>query len=257
MANRQDPPTYTLPIIKDERTGEFIFNPVWLDWFLSLNQNVSGGVSTTRKINTTPPLTGGGDLSVDRTLSLTYTPVNKAGDTMLGPLNFTLDTSPVVIPTVISDTTGNNIQQRRAKGVIGVPVAIIVGNIIGQNSFAGYDGTSYLNGAGSSAGSAAMQAIAEENYSPTNRGAFLRYRVTQTGTSTLVTPTETHWDRVQEFVPIQLMGYTVAGLAALTPNQGWEVYVTDALAPAWNVALVGGGAVVCKAFYNGAAWVAG
>jgi len=53
----------------------------------------------------------------------------------------------------------------------------------------------------------------------------------------------------------QLQGYTVATLPAGT--QGMTAFVTDALAPTWNTALVGGGAVVCKAFYNGTAWVAG
>ena len=33
--------------------------------------------------------------------------------------------------------------------------------------------------------------------------------------------------------------------------------VTDALAPSWNAAVVGGGAVVCKVWDNGTAWVCG
>jgi hypothetical protein len=53
----------------------------------------------------------------------------------------------------------------------------------------------------------------------------------------------------------RLFGYTVAGLAALTPNVGETAYVTDALAPAYGVAAVGGGAVVVPVFYNGAAWI--
>ena len=53
----------------------------------------------------------------------------------------------------------------------------------------------------------------------------------------------------------RLFGYTVAGLAALTPNVGETAYVTDALAPAYGVAVVGGGAVVVPVFYNGAAWI--
>ncbi len=57
------------------------------------------------------------------------------------------------------------------------------------------------------------------------------------------------------FNTIRLKGYTVVTLPAGT--QGDMAYVTDALAPAWNAPLVGGGAVVCKAFFNGAAWVAG
>jgi hypothetical protein len=54
--------------------------------------------------------------------------------------------------------------------------------------------------------------------------------------------------------PLRLKGYTVATLPAGT--QGDRAFVTDALAPAFLVAVVGGGAVVAPVFYNGAAWVA-
>lgn len=54
--------------------------------------------------------------------------------------------------------------------------------------------------------------------------------------------------------PLTLKGYTVAGLP--TGVVGHLAYVTDALAPAYGVALVGGGAITTMAFYNGAAWVA-
>ena len=36
---------------------------------------------------------------------------------------------------------------------------------------------------------------------------------------------------------------------------GAKAYVTDALAPTYLGALIGGGAVSCPVFYNGAAWV--
>jgi hypothetical protein len=56
-------------------------------------------------------------------------------------------------------------------------------------------------------------------------------------------------------VPVKFAGYTVATLPAGTV--GMRAYVTDALAPVFLTALVGGGAITCPAFYNGAAWVAG
>lgn len=52
---------------------------------------------------------------------------------------------------------------------------------------------------------------------------------------------------------IRLKGYTVATLPAGV--QGDLSFVTDALAPAYHVAVVGGGAVVVPVFYNGAAWI--
>jgi hypothetical protein len=47
--------------------------------------------------------------------------------------------------------------------------------------------------------------------------------------------------------------FTVAGLPAGT--QGDTAFVTDALAPAFGVAVAGGGAVVCPVFFDGAAWI--
>lgn len=55
-------------------------------------------------------------------------------------------------------------------------------------------------------------------------------------------------------VPVQLQNYTVATLPAGV--QGYVAYVTDALAPAFLTAVVGGGAVVTPVFYDGTNWVA-
>lgn len=51
----------------------------------------------------------------------------------------------------------------------------------------------------------------------------------------------------------KIRGYTVATLP--TGVIGMRVYVTDATAPTYNAALVGGGAVTVPVFYNGVAWV--
>lgn len=50
--------------------------------------------------------------------------------------------------------------------------------------------------------------------------------------------------------------YTVATLPA-AGTAGRRAYVTDATAPTWLGALIGGGTVVCPVFDNGTAWVAG
>lgn len=54
-------------------------------------------------------------------------------------------------------------------------------------------------------------------------------------------------------IPHRLKGYTVATLPAGT--EGDTAYVTDALAPAFLAAVVGGGAVKTPVFYNGSAWI--
>lgn len=59
--------------------------------------------------------------------------------------------------------------------------------------------------------------------------------------------------RSQFFGPAQLKNYTVATLPVGVV--GDTAYVTDATAPTYLGALVGGGAVVCPVFYNGTAWV--
>ena len=51
----------------------------------------------------------------------------------------------------------------------------------------------------------------------------------------------------------RLKNYTVATLPAGV--QGHKAFVTDALAPTYLVAVVGGGAVVTEVFYNGTNWV--
>jgi hypothetical protein len=48
-------------------------------------------------------------------------------------------------------------------------------------------------------------------------------------------------------------GYTVATLP--TGTVGMRTYVTNATAPTYNAALVGGGAVTVPVFYNGTSWV--
>lgn len=52
---------------------------------------------------------------------------------------------------------------------------------------------------------------------------------------------------------VSTSGYTVATLPAGTVGQ--RAYVTDALAPAYGVAVAGAGAVTIPVFYNGAAWI--
>jgi hypothetical protein len=50
---------------------------------------------------------------------------------------------------------------------------------------------------------------------------------------------------------------TVAGLPAAASNDGVHGFVTDALAPVWNAAVAGGGAVHIPVFSDGATWRVG
>jgi hypothetical protein len=60
--------------------------------------------------------------------------------------------------------------------------------------------------------------------------------------------------RTKVFGTVETTGYTVATLPT-AGIAGRRAYVTDATAPTYLGALVGGGAVTCPVFDNGVAWV--
>ncbi len=75
MAEFQPPPTYALPILVDETTGKAIFNPIWLNWFLQLSQNLgpsgAGSVSSVSiSGGTTGLTTSGGPITTAGTITL-------------------------------------------------------------------------------------------------------------------------------------------------------------------------------------------
>lgn len=51
MANFTPPPTYADPVLKDENTGKFIFNPIWLKWFIDQAAFISSNGGTTGTIS--------------------------------------------------------------------------------------------------------------------------------------------------------------------------------------------------------------
>lgn len=62
---------------------------------------------------------------------------------------------------------------------------------------------------------------------------------------------------VQALGPVQLMNYTVATLPACTAANHYSMAaVTDAVAPAYNAALTGGGAINIPVFCTGSSWTA-
>ena len=89
------------------------------------------------------------------------------------------------------------------------------------------------------------------------------YKVTADTTGTLVLQTGSSpttavtIDTSQNIVlagTIRMAAYTVATLPA-AGTAGRRAYVTDATAPTYLGALIGGGTVVCPVFDNGTAWV--
>ena len=95
---------------------------------------------------------------------------------------------------------------------------------------------------------------ASENWTTTANGTYIQFRTVKAGTTTL-SECARMWDNGAFSVArtISTGGYTVATLPAGTVGQ--RAYVTDALAPAYGVAVAGAGAVTIPVFYNGAAWI--
>ena len=83
MSNILPPPSTAVPAVKNKKGEVSDFTQVWRQWFIDLAGivNKSGGtggaIGASRQINTTAPLTGGGDLSADRTISFSPEAANK------------------------------------------------------------------------------------------------------------------------------------------------------------------------------------
>jgi hypothetical protein len=83
--------------------------------------------------------------------------------------------------------------------------------------------------------------------------AVERARITSGGELLVGLTSATGVALLQVSGPIRTTGYTVATLPAGTV--GMRTYVTDALAPAFGVAVAGSGAVTIPVFYDGANWI--
>ena len=78
MSDLLPPPSTSVPAVQDRNLppNTMDFTPVWRKWFIDLVDllNRSGGnegpVTSERTINTTEPLTGGGNLGADLTLEI-------------------------------------------------------------------------------------------------------------------------------------------------------------------------------------------
>ena len=116
-------------------------------------------------------------------------------------------------------------------------------------AFAGYGSNSSALAVGGT-----INFKASENWGTTANGTYIQFRTVKAGTTTL-SECARMWDNGAFSVArtISTGGYTVATLPAGTVGQ--RAYVTDALAPAYGVAVAGGGAVTIPVFYNGAAWI--
>lgn len=194
--------------------------------------------------------------------------VLKAGDTMTGSL--TINVPAGALFDVISNAGANIRTQRysndvnagqyivrKARGTFAAPAVIVQNdlcfNFLGQ----AYDGAAFVTAVTMNGRVTAATPSATDMESELRGLACPAASVTQVEVYSF-----SHRNGLQLFANIVIdanrvyrnriftFGTLPAGVA------GMETNINDALAPAWNVALAGGGAVFCGARYNGAAWTA-
>lgn len=202
--------------------------------------------------------------------------VLKVGDTMTGLLTVNLNAAAAPTPggspgVHIAAADGSNSRiavdafgaqpqtyMRRANGTNAAPSAVVSGDVFAQFGGYGYGATGYITGA-----RARIECVATENWSDTVSGSKMTFLATTTGTASITTVAELNpsvgftlnaglvIDNNRLF---RLRQYTVATLPA-AGTAGRKAAVTDALAPAYGVAVAGAGAVNVPVYDNGAAWV--
>ena len=68
MSNFQAPPTWAELILVNRATGVSTFNPIWLNWFISLTQNI-GVTGPVTSVTASAPLASSGGVSPNITVS--------------------------------------------------------------------------------------------------------------------------------------------------------------------------------------------
>jgi len=257
------PPTYAEPTIEDS-TGNVRFNPIWLKWFLDLTKFLTAAGDANGVVHNQTVGKEGGDgtdyyhlgatlyAAVQRiaATSIPYVAASGTGDALVA--NYTpaigalvdgliLEVGPFAINTLTNPTI--NVNGLGAKTIVKQNgAALIAGDIAGSlcrmllvynastNSF-------NLNNPASA-------------YSISGHTFDVPGPIGGTVASTIngTTITASVW-------LASSISWTVATLP--TGVLGARTFVTNALAPTFGAAVVGGGAVIIPVFYNGTTWIVG
>ena len=111
MGNIAPPPAPAVPTVQDsqDHSKTMDFTAIWRKWFVDLaaiinkSGGVTGSVPPSRLVSTTAPLTGGGDLSEDRTITFGSQLPNTV---LAGPSVGPTSAAPTFRSLVYSDMTG-------------------------------------------------------------------------------------------------------------------------------------------------------
>lgn len=138
--------------------------------------------------------------------------------------------------------TGPVLCGQRTQGTFAAKTAVTVGQALVSFIGRGFDGTVYSGNRGN------CQFVTTENWTVAAHGTKQNFGLTKTGTIVATTPMSLTASGL-----VENTSQTVANLAAIPAAElagGLRTYVTDALAPAFAVAVVGGGAVYCPVYYD-------
>lgn len=86
MSQFQAPPTYAELLLIDQKSGKAAFNPIWLNWFISLTQNI-GAAGPVNSVTASAPLASSGGANPNVTINSstgTGSVVLSAGPTLTG-----------------------------------------------------------------------------------------------------------------------------------------------------------------------------
>lgn len=171
------PPTYAQVLLTDPSSGQAIFNPIWLDWFVRLAAQVSTLVGGATGAVTFPSYTDYSLIAQPNTPASGFTRVSRVsfngGEALLlqsvdAAYNYLAMDSFAATSAVIV---------RAAQGTGAAPTATQINDGLGAFGGQGYGTTAYVN-----AYTAVMEFHAAENFTDAAGGSLILFRTTLNGT---------------------------------------------------------------------------
>lgn len=234
----------------------------------------SGGAAATtglRLLDTddsnTLRITCGSDLTANRTLNIISGDANRALDISAADVTITAAGATFLgtptsanLAALLTDETGTGAAVFAGSPTLTGTITAAAANFSGAVSSVGLSSTGFAFAAGKALNmgiSASLGNITAYDLSAAYIGCVydaLTHAFNASGTTKLTVAAAV----ITATVPVKLPTYTVATLpAAATAGAGATAYVTDALAPTFLTAVVGGGAIATTVFSDGTSWRAG
>lgn len=229
--------------------------------------NVAAGASHIFRVDGASRLTiDGTNFLIEGTIYAEDSSFGAVNSIYLNTINMNTSASPPSVPTdtashivgedattalIVMDSFAgvSQIVGRRAQGSNASPTAVTSSSNILTLGAKGYGTSAY-----STADRATINLAAAQTWTNTAQGTKITFETTPVGSAAKALALTINADKsLVSTGTIKTAGYTVATLPAGVV--GTRAYVTNALAPAYGAAVVGGGAVTIPVFYDGAAWI--